>query len=1125
MAQFNENIILKSGAYVKNLKISTEVDAESIIAGVFKAVTDGNDITDIQVCSNGIDWFSLRGYKAENMASEADGRVPIYEGLTADGKKFQFRVLKAGQEIGESSPSLSISQSSGVITIDLGAGTKEELAKIKNKVEKEFKTGSITDYKVLSDNNFSDALKARLETIQIKEDPLNAGQYILVYNNGTNDVKLGENIDITAAIVSGSVKECDTINEPVTGYKVGDKYIDFVLAGGEEHVYILVSDLVDVMQGYEGDEIKTIINGQTVKAELLNNSVVMARLKAIAANTIGEITPTDTQIANNTAIRIEDAVRLFAANIAYLFTNKANKLQSIAAIEASSTQLSTPNPTQDIALDIILQKALNNIKYLFDNKANSDHLHEGVYLKPTDVVDNITDSSTIKPLSANQGKMLGGLINERIKGVRVDGIELTPDPNKIVEVPIMQGATPSLNGKAGLVPKPLSGQQSAFLRGDGSYGVPNADVVATASYIGGTTPVPNGMTCTVVDNGNNGHNVEIILTNAYVSRDLFPAAVDIVQVMRNGLDLVDGEDFTIEEDISLPRKKITLIDYPLHTDSDIIIVRYKTSIGVYGSIFQTSLEECIDATSEAITASERAENAAIEAENIADSKIDKAAIVDKLGTDPNKLMSQKATTDAIMKSYNYDVNQLAYGVRLDLTGNGQTLERVGNLSLHKTRPITSKARNCVKNVAGVNYYLSNDTDLLKADGVTPSVLDGTDGDVMKEIPELYVREYTEDNYAYTYISEFPLPNFIRIPKTYHGLYEGSYDTTTNQTRSVINATIRTGLPATGQSRSYYNNGARLNRNITWNIDTLLSNYVRELLFRVDYATYDSQAPYNSQPTAEGYLQGGLGAGVTGISYNKWRYNGYNPFIPCGYTAELGNRTGVKDFYMPYEYDGWSSVSGDNTGYYKGIYNASTPYNVDEYVADTADSSIGQGDGKLYKCILTAPAGTVLTNTTYFTEQVRTKVEVNRFLVEIPFGHTSKHTIDSIIELTDGYTATKCYIYDNPEHYPTSNTNDIKTANARFLCNMPSAEGYVKTFNKYTLVPYAIGGSSNSWGYDYYYWRGEAGGVLRGLLFGGFANYGANAGFGFSYAYFSPSYAHAYFGVRLCCFEENIVINS
>lgn len=711
----------------------------------------------------------------------------------------------------------------------------------------------------------------------------------------------------------------------------------------------------------------------------------------------------------------------------------------------------------------------------------------------------------------------GTKANSAIQGVKNGTNSLVPDGSKIVTLPLMVGASQSVAGYQGLVPTPAAGQQNLFLKGDGTFTSPTSDIITVATYVIGTS---TGATFT-----QNASNTNVVLTSNYVSYIANPAIPNIVEVFYNGSKLLVNTDFTIN---TSGGNTITILNYTL-VNTDVIVINYKTAIGSYGSVFQNAVDNCITATSNADLATINANNAALYAntegnyaKSIADSKIDKTAIVDKLGTDPNKIMSQKATTDAIMKSYNYDVNQLAYGVRLDMTSDGKTLVRVGNLSLHKTRPITGKTKNCVKNIAGVNYYLSDDTDLLKADGVTPSVLDGTDGDVMKEIPEFYVREYTEGNYAYTYISEFPLPNFIRIPKTYHGLYEGSYNTTTNQLRSVINATIKTGLPATGQSRSYYNNGARLNRNITWNIDTLLSNYVRELLFRVDYATYDSQAPYNSQPTAEGYLQGGLGAGVTTLG-SRWEWNGYNPFIPCGYTSNLGNKTGVKDFTMPYGYDAQNATTHVN--WYKGIYNTATIYNVGEYVADNDDTTIGQGDGKLYKCIQQTTAGIPLTNTAYFTEQIRTKVQVNRFLVEIPFGHTFKHTIDSIIELTNGYTTTKCYIYDNPEHYPTSNANDIKTANARFLCNMPSAEGYVKTFNKYTLVPYAIGGSSNSWGYDYYYWRGETGGVLRGLLFGGYAKHGANAGFGFSNAYFSPTCADAYFGVRLCCFEENIVINS
>ena len=45
-------------------------------------------------------------------------------------------------------------------------------------------------------------------------------------------------------VESGSVQTCTVANKPVSGYKVGDKYIDLVLANNE-HIYILASDLID----------------------------------------------------------------------------------------------------------------------------------------------------------------------------------------------------------------------------------------------------------------------------------------------------------------------------------------------------------------------------------------------------------------------------------------------------------------------------------------------------------------------------------------------------------------------------------------------------------------------------------------------------------------------------------------------------------------------------------------------------------------------------------------------------------------------------------------------------------------------------------------------------------------
>ena len=87
-----------------------------------------------------------------------------------------------------------------------------------------------------------------------------------------------------------------------------------------------------------------------------------------------------------------------------------------------------------------------------------------------------------------------------------------------------------------------------------------------------------------------------------------------------------------------------------------------------------------------------------------DTKVDKTSIKQALGTSPTDVMSQKATTEAIMKAHDYDINFFAYGVSRDLTGAGTALTRVGNLSLHKTRPILRKSIGCVKNAQGVKYY-------------------------------------------------------------------------------------------------------------------------------------------------------------------------------------------------------------------------------------------------------------------------------------------------------------------------------------------------------------------------------------------------------------------------------------
>lgn len=74
---------------------------------------------------------------------------------------------------------------------------------------------------------------------------------------------VGDKINIPKDMVvqSGTVKTAVTDNTPVDGYKAGDKYIDLILANSaNEHIYILVSDLVDVYSAGSG----IIITGNSI---------------------------------------------------------------------------------------------------------------------------------------------------------------------------------------------------------------------------------------------------------------------------------------------------------------------------------------------------------------------------------------------------------------------------------------------------------------------------------------------------------------------------------------------------------------------------------------------------------------------------------------------------------------------------------------------------------------------------------------------------------------------------------------------------------------------------------------------------------------------------------------------
>ncbi len=418
-----------------------------------------------------------------------------------------------------------------------------------------------------------------------------------------------------------------------------------------------------------------------------------------------------------------------------------------------------------------------------------------------------------------------------------------------------------------------------------------------------------------------------------------------------------------------------------------------------------------------------------------------------------------------------------YGVRIKTTVASTTLERIGRPELHTSLPVQSKMRRCVLKDDGTVAYYLHPTDSTKRDTGAAANLTGADGMVMVEIPKHYRKFEFDGTDLIALISEYPLPGFHEVPKMYRSAYEATVDRTvaaTPKLASVVNTTAAfrggnnnaaydgtyrsfLGLPATQISLTNFRNYARNRGNAGlngkgWNCDLYAAQLTTYWLFVIEYANLNCQADYNAQPDANGYKQGGLGAGVTTMSSANWNtYNGYYPVVPCGVTNSLGNASGV--------------------------------------VAKT----INNGAGISYTFQVPSYRG-----------------------IENPFGHIWSWTDGCKCEIQSEEAGglAKFYVCNDPAKFQDSSYNDYE-----YRGDLPRAEGYAKFHMGGEFgdnVPRAIGGSSTTYMSDYYYTNIPASGTaMRGVLFGGNADSGADAGLSYAYTNNAASSADAAVGSRLC----------
>ncbi len=402
-----------------------------------------------------------------------------------------------------------------------------------------------------------------------------------------------------------------------------------------------------------------------------------------------------------------------------------------------------------------------------------------------------------------------------------------------------------------------------------------------------------------------------------------------------------------------------------------------------------------------------------------------------------------------------------YGIEYDRTIAAPEVTRVGKMNLHASLPVHSLMKRCLLMDDGsVNYYLDPADSNLKVDGITPSILDGTDGQVMVEIPEHWRKFETEANIERVLISLDPFLGAFKVNKMYVSAYKAALERTGNILSSVVNSTenyrggnnnvandanVATllGKPATAISRDNYRIYGQ-NRGQDWFDMDYQARKTICWLITIEFGTRNHQAAINPNLTTSGYKQGCLGTGPTDIASGDWStFNGYYPLYNCGITNSLGNSTcEVAVVLQDFPTAGLTKATQSNS--YRGVEN---------FFGDLWEWTNG-------------------------------------------------------VDVVVGDINSESFISD--------------FLGKKFTANLPIANGYVSGIvfgSEGDILPSnTAGGSSTTYFSDYHYQNFESKG-LRGLLFGGAASNGSSAGSFYAYASAAPSYTSAYFGSRLCFFAR------
>lgn len=493
--------------------------------------------------------------------------------------------------------------------------------------------------------------------------------------------------------------------------------------------------------------------------------------------------------------------------------------------------------------------------------------------------------------------------------------------SRLDKVKDMVGATASQAGEDGLVPAPAKGDEGRFLCGDGTW----KDVVVKPDY----TVFDIVMEITSSD------NPSISQENYNKLLEKLPSnAANIFPVRGNGVyisSLFGG--YNINGDNSIW----------FHVKQDMGVLQ-NSSVQI--SIYQNLTVAITSGMNYLIPVNDGIDVYTKLSNDFSENDI-RQLIIHTTGDGTKALMD-----DGTYKSIPSLEDQYAYGVEWDTASSSPDGVRVGNMQLHRELPVQSRMRRCmIDNNGGILSYVTGSDETINESCLKASL--------MTEIPEHWTKIYINGTKFRIMLSAIPLPGYKHVDKFYISTVEARISRSTSMLISMSSTTSLSedfrggdntadwdgtyrsllGRPVTNLTRDQFRQAAR-KRGSGWEMYTYNAHKILFWLFAVEYATLDSQKPFNAQKDANGFAQGGLGPGPTQMK--DWtNFNNANPLIPCGYTNEFGNGSGEKAYVVKNASGGTHATLMANR--YRGIEN---PFGHIWKYTDGANIQVTTGDAGL-----------------------------------------------------------------------------------------------------------------------------------------------------------------------------------